>query len=318
MRLLYLGNGPFAIPALRTLAASEHEIARVVARPDRPQGKHQVIEPGPVAGVAKSLHLPLMQPESVNAPEVRQQLLSLAADLMIVADFGELLSPETLACTRLGGLNIHGSLLPKYRGAAPIVWAIYHGEKQSGVSIIQMTARLDAGGVLLQKALPIGENQTAGDLERELADLGARLVLEAIDGLTQGSLTPVEQDPSQASKAPRVRKGDGLIDWSRTAQQIHDQVRAFHPWPLAFTSLPGKTGKPLRAQILCTKTLSEQGEDNPATPGTVLATGMDGIVVATGRGKMRIEQLRPEGKNTMDAATFLRGHKLIPGSRLGE
>jgi methionyl-tRNA formyltransferase len=311
MRLVFLGNGPFARPALDALFQSTHSIELVVARPDLPSGKHQRVEPGPVASLAAELGLPLIQPPDANAADCVEQIRRIGPDLLVVVDFGQLLSSELLGAARFGGINIHGSLLPKYRGSAPIVWAVYHGDKESGVSIIQMTPRLDAGGVILQESVPIGPNQTAGELEEVLAPLGARLALQAVGRIASGAALPIPQDPSLATKAPRLKKDHGRIEWTRTAQQIHDQVRALNPWPIAFTEWRRDGHAPLRLQIL--ESRPEPQAETDSAPGTVAAVHKDRFEVATGAGRLTVLRLKPAGKPAMDAGAFLRGAALAVG-----
>lgn len=312
MKLVVLGNGPFAAPTLAKLAESRHSIALVVARPDRPQGKHQQVLPGPVAALATQLGLPLAQPPSANEPNFVARLAGLGPDLLVVADYGEILRPACLAAARLGGINLHGSLLPKYRGAAPIVWAIYHGETESGVTVIQMTPELDGGGMLAQCAVPIGPDQTAEVLESELSRLAARMALEAVDALEQGTARPIPQDSQRATRAPRVKKEDGNIDWSRAASQIHNQIRAMRPWPIAFTYWHRPNAPATRLQIL-RSTFSNDAAT--AAPGTIVGLS-PAFRVATGSGILEIQCLRPAGKAEMDAATFLRGYRPQVGQRL--
>lgn len=315
MRIIFLGNGPFAAPALRACAAAGLDIPLVVTRPDRPQGKHQVVVPGPVTALANELELPLRQPESINDPTVLEELKRQAADLLVVADYGQILSREALQTTRLGGINIHGSLLPKYRGAAPIVWAVYHGEPSTGVSIIQMTAGLDAGGVILQGEIPIGPEQTAGDIEPILAELGAKLAIEAVDLLASGKAVAIPQDKLQVTKAPRVRKEDGMIDWARSAEDIQNQIRAMQPWPIAYTQWKRDKGEPMRIQILRSRVVIEE---SAKSPGTILRLGPAAIAIATGKGTLEIESIRPAGKGALDVAAFLRGNRLAVGQKLGD
>lgn len=314
MNVIFLGNGPFAVPALKRLAASGNAIPLVVTRPDRPQGKHQQTLPGPVKTAANELGLTTAQPESVNDPEFIRTLQGLKADLLVVADFGQILSSDCLAATRLGGINIHGSLLPKYRGAAPIVWAIFHGDSVTGVSIIQMTSGLDAGGVIVRRELLIGPDETAADIEPTLAELGADAALEAIQLLNEGKSHVIPQDAALVTKAPRVRKEDGLIQWERSAQQIHNQVRAMQPWPIAYTFWLRSAGEPLRLQVLRTRIDSASAA---AEPGTITSLERDRISVATGNGTLAILQLKPAGKGAQDAGTFLRGNRMAVGQKLG-
>ena len=253
MRLIMLGTGPFAVPTLKKLATSRHEVALVVTRP--PTGRKAMASPLQQAG--ESLGLEVWAPATVNVAESQSRIASLEPDLLVVCDYGEILRPETLATSRLGGINLHGSLLPKYRGAAPVQWAILKGEMETGNSVIQMTPGLDAGPLLAQQRVSIDSDEDAEQLEARLAAMGADAVLEVVDKLESGSATSIAQDKGLASKAPRLKKEQGAIDWSRPAQEIKDQVRGLRPGlgPLPFfidraVSLCALT---LTAPLFCTQ-----------------------------------------------------------------
>ncbi|BBO36109.1 methionyl-tRNA formyltransferase [Lacipirellula parvula] len=327
MRLVMLGTGPFAVPTLRRLAASPHEVLRVITRP--PRGRRPEAPPMQVA--AEELNLPLWQPDTVNSEDSRLRLSADAPELLVVCDYGEILKPETLALTPHGGINLHGSLLPKYRGAAPVQWAVLNGDAETGNTVIQMTAGLDAGPCLGIDVLPIDPDESAGALEARLAARGGDLVLTVIDALAAGTATPIKQDRQQASKAPRLEKEHGAIDWSRDAQAIKNQVRALDPWPRAYTSWqrisepggssprsssPGSSPQePLRLILHRTSVIAPS--PNPAAaPGTVLEAGPR-LLVATGAGALEILALQPAGKRVMEAAEFLRGYQLPIGALLG-
>jgi methionyl-tRNA formyltransferase len=234
--------------------------------------------------------------------------------LLIVADYGQILSPETLAVAPLGGINLHGSLLPKYRGAAPINWALYQGERETGVTVIHMTPRIDAGPCLAQAATPIDAEETAVELEARLAELGAPLVCGAIDDLQAGRAAALPQDPAQATSAPRLKKTDGEVDWSRPAAAIKNQVRAMEPWPKTYTWWLRRGGEPMRL-ILGRVTVIDESADAP--PGTVVRSDGNELVVATGEGLLKITQLQPAGKRLLSAEEFLRGYPLTAGEALG-
>jgi methionyl-tRNA formyltransferase len=314
MRLIMLGTGPFAVPTLRALAANRaHEIALVVTRPPTDRKKSA----SPLQQAGEALALPIWSPDTVNSPDAQAQLRSVAADLLVVCDYGEILRPETLATTRLGGINLHGSLLPKYRGAAPVQWAILRGETETGVSIIEMTPGLDAGPILAQQRTPIDPDEDAAQLEARLATIGAKLVLRVVDDLQAGRAQLISQDKAQASKAPRLKKEQGVIDWSRPAQEIKNQVRALRPWPRAYTFLHRENAEPLRLNIdrvsIHPLPLGE-GRVRDAAPGTILdATSR--LIVATGDVPLEILELQPAGKRSMPAGEFLRGYRLLPGNR---
>ncbi|WP_428306966.1 methionyl-tRNA formyltransferase [Lacipirellula sp.] len=311
MRLVMLGTGPFAVPTLRQLVASSHQVLRVVTRP--PRGRRPEAPPMQVA--AEQLALPLWQPETVNSEEAVAELQSLKPDLLVVCDYGEILKPAALAVAPHGGINLHGSLLPKYRGAAPVQWAVLNGDAETGNTVIQMTAGLDAGPCLGIDVLPIDPDESAGTLEARLAARGGDLVLQVIDALAAGTAMPIKQDRQQASKAPRLEKEHGAIDWSRDAQAIKNQVRALDPWPRAYTSWQRGAGEPLRLILHRTSVVSPS-PDPAAAPGMVLEAGPR-LLVATGAGALEILALQPAGKRVMDAAEFLRGYQLPVGARLG-
>src|SRR5262245_11416637 len=238
MRLVMMGTGTFAEPTFEALLQSSHQVVGLVTQPDRAQGAERGSTRQTGKGmkhIAQGKGVPVYQPESINTPEGVAALQAWQPDLLVVAAYGQILKPEVLAAAKHGGINVHASLLPKYRGAAPIAWAIYHGEKQTGVTIIQMTPQLDAGGMLLQEAVDIGPEETSGELEARLAPLGAKLALQAIEQIASGTAKPIQQDKSQATKAPKLKKEDGLIDWNQNAWQVFNQIRAMQPWPTAYT-----------------------------------------------------------------------------------
>jgi methionyl-tRNA formyltransferase len=316
MRLIMLGTGEFAVPTLGALAASADEVALVVARP--PRGRKA--EASPLERAAKSLGIEVWLPQSVNLPASQQRLASLAADLLVVCDYGEILQPATLATTRLGGVNLHGSLLPKYRGAAPVQWAILRGETETGNSVIKMTPGLDAGPCLGQQRTPIDLDEDAAALEARLAAMGAELVLEVVEQLAAGTAKPVVQDASQASKAPRLTKEHGAIDWSRSAHQIKNLVRAVRPWPRAYTywhRADAEGGPPLRLNVdRVTVASGEAASAAGEVPGSIVKADQH-LVVATGDGTVEVLELQPAGKRSMAAADFLRGHRARVGDRFG-
>lgn len=303
MRIVMLGTGPFAVPTLKALVASEHEVLLAVSRP--PRGRKPL--PAPVQIAAEELGIPRWLPETVNSDEARARLAELHADLLVVCDYGEILKSSTLETTRLGGINLHGSLLPKYRGAAPVQWAVLNGDAETGNTVIQMTPGLDAGPCVGVDRVPIDPDETAGELEARLSERGANLVLEVVEKLAAGSIQPIEQDKSQATKAPRLEKEHGLVDWSRPALEIKNRVRALHPWPRAYTHWQRVSGEPLRLIVDRVQIVAE--EFPAALPGRVVAAG-DTFVVATGDGFLSIEQVQPAGKRVMSAGEFLRGYQI--------
>lgn len=312
MRLVMVGTGPFGVPTFRRLLESRHGVLGLVTAPSERDGR--TLPPSPLREIAAAHQVPIFDPPDINAEQARKTLASWDADLLVVCDYGQILSAPTLAAARLGGVNLHASLLPKYRGAAPISWAIYHGEKTTGVSVIHMTPQVDAGPVIAQSEVDILPDETAVELEARLAEIGAWLTLRAIDNLEAGLLEALPQDPKAACRAPKLKKTDGLVDWRRPAEAIRNQVRAMVPWPKTYTywCRPGKP--PLR---LILESVQTADRSDAAPPGTVLEAGSQGILVAAGEGAVLIRTLQPAGKRVMSAEDFLRGYRLQPGDSLG-
>ena len=320
MRLIMMGTGPFAVPVFHAILDMPHEVVTLVTAPLRLRRSKVAQSITPVRDIANAQGVPVFDPEDVNAPESRQRLMQLDADLHVVCDYGQILSAETLATARLGGINLHGSLLPKYRGAAPINWAIYHGESETGVSVIHMTPKVDAGPVIAQAAVPIGPDETAVDLEDRMAEAGAWLTRRAIDAVESGRLEALPQDAKLASRAPRLNKSHGQIDWTRTARQIKNHVRAMEPWPKTYTHWLRSEGQPVRL-ILGPVDVAEQPshlEQAASTqPGEVIEAAATRLAIATGQGIARPRSLQPAGKRMMPIDEFLRGYRIQPGDRFG-
>jgi methionyl-tRNA formyltransferase len=256
-------------------------------------------------------------PEDINAPAAVSLLSDFQADLLVVCDYGQILSRDTLAVTRLGGINLHASLLPKYRGAAPINWAIYEGETTTGVSVIHMTPQLDAGPCLVQHPTAIGPTEDAVQLESRLAEMGAEAVRQSLALLADWDGRQAlgsAQDRSQVSRAPRLQKSHGLVDWSRSAQQVFDQVRAFRPWPGTYSHWNRSTG-PMR--LLLAQVCVAQASGSWGPPGTVLQATAEGTTIACGQGALQLLEVQPAGKRIMKIDEFLRGYPMEPGHRLG-
>jgi methionyl-tRNA formyltransferase len=313
-RLVMMGSGDFAVPAFRALLASRHAVVALVTQPQRTgPGRHRHVE-NPMKSLAEARGIPVLQPERIKAPEAIAAVAEIKPDLLVVAAYGQILPARLLAASRLGGINLHASLLPKYRGAAPVNWAIYHGETRTGVTVIEMLPQLDAGPILAQREVEIAPDETAGQLEARLAELGAPLVAETVDQLEAGTAQRRPQDPDQVTLAPKLDKSDGLIDWSRRSAEIVNHVRAMQPWPSAFTFWFHESEPPQRLLILRARAILTP--TGPA-PGTVVAAEGDRIEVATGGGALAIERLQAAGKRATTAAEFLRGHPIKPGDRFG-
>jgi len=313
MRLVMMGTGPFAVPTFCRLFETHHNVVALVTGPlkDRRPG----IPPSPMRGIAEAHGVPILDPEDINTPDCQARLAGLDADLLVVCDYGQILSSATLAQSRLGGINLHASLLPKYRGAAPINWAIYRGERETGVSVIHMTPRIDAGPIIAQASSPIQPDENAAEVEARLSGLGAELVCQAIESLESRHAEPLPQDPALASKAPRLKRTDGLIDWRRPAAAIKNHIRAFEPWPKTYTFWHRPAGPPMRLILGPVAVLSDVNPGSP--PGTVIEAARDRLVIATGEGAVVVAGIQPAGKRLLTAREFLNGHRVQPGDRFG-
>jgi len=322
MKLVMMGTGSFAEPTFLKLLESPHEVVGLVTQPDRATGKERGSTRQARQGlkeIALERGVPVLQPESINTPDGASALKALGPDLLVVAAYGQILSKEVLAVAPLGGINVHASLLPKYRGAAPINWAIYHGEAQSGVTIIRMSISLDAGDMLAQEAVDILPEESAGELEARLSPLGARLAIEIVEKLAQGPVQGRPQDKTRVTKAPKLTKEHGLIDWSRPAAAVCNQIRAMQPWPTAYTYLHRAGLESLRLIVHRARpldsalplTANHEGLVGPDMTGTQI------IVECHGCTCLAILEVQPAGKRRMSAQEFLRGNAIPPGSRMG-
>ncbi|MEJ2387876.1 MAG: methionyl-tRNA formyltransferase [Chromatiaceae bacterium] len=303
LRIVFAGTPEFAIPPLEALIGSGMPPIAVYTQPDRPAGRGRRLTASPVKGTALAYGLPVYQPQTLRKPEPLEELRGLHADLMLVAAYGLILPQGALDAPRLGCVNVHASLLPRWRGAAPIQHAILAGDEASGVTIMRMEAGLDTGPMYLVKRVPLEARETGRSLHDKLAILGASALLEAMPGILDGSLTAKPQDDVRATYARKLTKEEAELDWSRTAVELDRMVRALNPWPVAQTRLQGV---PLRLW----ESEPCPGEPSTAAPGTVIATGKAGIDVATGGGVLRITRLQPPGKRPMSAAELLNARKL--------
>lgn len=315
LRLLMMGTGTFALPTFEALCVSPHPVVGLVTQPDR-MGRGHHHHPHPMKAAAVERGVPVFQPENVNAPDALERLHAFGADLYVVAAYGQILSPELLAIPPLGAVNVHASLLPKYRGAAPVQYAILRGETETGVTIFRIEPRLDAGPILGMVRTPIGERETSGDLERRLAALAAPLTREVVDGLAAGTIRPQPQDPALVSRAPKLKKEQGLIDWTRSASEIDRHVRGMQPWPMPYSFLHAPGRPPLRLLVLevIPAAVSPPAESRP---GEVLSGPPGRLFVRCGGGAVELLRLQPAGKRSMSAEEFLRGHAVTPACRFG-
>lgn len=306
MRVIFLGTAQFAVPSLERLVEARHTVVMCVTQPERPQGRGRVLQPSPVRRTAERLALPLMQPERIQ----RSLLAPLASDVGVVAAYGQLIDAETLALPAHGVLGVHPSLLPRYRGAAPVARALLDGEITTGVTIYRLNAQMDAGEILAQERVAIAPDETAPELTDRLAGVGAELLVRSLADLAAGRATFTAQDESLATVAAKLTKTQGQIDWAVSAERIVRLVRACVPWPGAMTTWHGTAVK------LWAVSLADAPFQGVA-PGIVLQANAEGMVVAAGQGAVRIVELQPAGRRRMSVQEFLAGHQLRPGDRLG-
>jgi methionyl-tRNA formyltransferase len=311
LRVVFFGTPEFAVPTLAALLRSRHRVVGVVTQPDRPRGRGQKTSASPVKAVAAAARLPVLQPERLKDPAFLDRLAALGADLGVVAAYGKILTDAVLAMPSLGLINVHASLLPRYRGAAPVHRAIIAGERETGVTIMRVVKALDAGAMIAKVHRAIGSDDTSDEVERDLGRLGADLLVETTDALAAGIAIETPQDDAAATYAHRLAKGDGIIDWSRTAEDVHNLVRGLHPWPHAFT-FHGNDRFILRRSSVSTQ-MSSRGA---VAPGTIVEAHGDRLLVAAGQDQLQVLQIQAEGKRPMNARDFLAGHRLAPGDRL--
>jgi methionyl-tRNA formyltransferase len=325
-RIVFMGSPDFALPALRRLLESGHQVVAVYTQPDRPAGRGRGLQAPPAKTLALDHGVPVFQPAKVSTPETVEELERLAPDLIVIAAYGQILKQSVLDVPRRGVLNVHASLLPRHRGAAPVAAAILAGDEEAGVSIMQTELALDAGPVLAQRQVPIAPKATAGTLTDRLAEEGADLLMEVLPAWLDGSLVPAPQDSSKATYAPMLRKEDGRIDWALPAEDVWRRVRAFTPWPGAFTYLDGRPLRLLETWPLAGPMGVADGDRLPA--GTVVqwpsgentpseAAGQPGFAVVTGGGLLGIVRVQLAGRRALTAAEFLRGQRDLVGKRLG-
>jgi methionyl-tRNA formyltransferase len=307
-----MGTPDFAVPSLRVLLEEKEqvEVIGVVTQPDRPKGRKKVLTPPPVKVEALNHDLPVFQPQKLRSEEGIRQVLELQPDLIVTAAYGQILPEPVLEAPKYGCINVHASLLPKYRGGAPIHHAIINGEKETGVTIMYMVKALDAGDMLLQRAIPITSGDNVGTMHDKLANLGAELLKEVLPSILDGTVQAVPQDDEQATFAPNITREDEKIDWKRSARELDCQIRGLCPWPVAYTMWKGKPFKIWKASVV-----NEETQDEP---GTVIRLDADGIVVATGNGMLRLTEVQPSGKKPMSAKQFINGRQMKAGDRFGD
>lgn len=310
MKIIFMGTPDFAVGTLEALVHAGHEITLVVSQPDKPKGRGHELIPTAVKAAALKHNLRIYQPEKLRGEIAEEMLRNTEADVIVVAAFGQLIPKSILEMKRYGCINVHGSLLPKYRGAAPIQWAVIDGETESGITIMQMDAGLDTGDMLLKAAIPLESKETGGSLFDKLSALGASLCVEALEKLEAGSLVPEKQGESPTPYARMLTKEMGELDWSRSASELERLIRGLNPWPSAYTGLLGKTLKIWDADVC-------EEEWAGSACGEIVRVSKEAFYVACGQGVLKIKELQLQGKKRMDTAAFLRGYHLEEGSILG-
>lgn len=310
LRIIFMGTPDFATANLRALIAGPDKVVAVVTQPDKAKGRGKKLTPPPVKVVANEADIPVLQPTKIKTEEFRNGLLSYQPDLIVVTAYGRILPQSLLELAPLGCINVHGSILPLYRGAAPVQWTVINGEKEAGITIIQMDKGMDTGDMLLKATLPTTPQETAGSLFAKLAPLGSETLLKAIKGLKEGTISPTPQDHSKATVAPMLKKSDGLINWKKDALDIERLIRGLDPWPTAFCFLDGKRLRLFQPEVVY------KDSDNP--PGTVLYADKRGLLVACGSNALLIKEIQPEGKKRMPVEAFLCGYPIAAGTLLSD
>lgn len=306
-----MGTPDFSVPVLDMLVDEGYVIVGVVTQPDRPKGRKRVMTPPPVKVAAERHGLPVLQPEKVKDPEQLQPILDLKPDLIVTAAFGQILPKQLLDAPKYGCINVHASLLPELRGGAPIHYSILQGKKETGITIMYMVEKLDAGDILTQSVVPIEEHDHTGSLHDKLSISGSQLLKDTLPKLLKGELTPVKQDDAKATFAPNIKREQEKIDWTKSGEEIYNHIRGLHPWPVAFTQYEGKVMKIWWGEKI-------ESTSN-ADPGTVLYTDSDGPVVATGNGTaIKLTDIQPAGKKRMTSAQYLQGRTFEKNERFGE
>jgi methionyl-tRNA formyltransferase len=316
MKVIFMGTPEFALPTLARLIETGHEVAAVFTQCDKPAGRGKRLHEPPVKALAVEHGIAVHQPEKIKtSEEVRKIFEAVTPDLCVVAAYGKILPDWLIMIPRLGCVNVHPSLLPKYRGAAPINWALANGERETGVTILQMDVGMDTGPILAQRSIRIGDDETAPELSARLAQLGAELLSETLSRIERGEVAPLAQDDGEAIYAPMLKREDGLIDWRMNASEIANHVRAFQPWPGTYTNFRGGRLIVWRGS----EALSRQGDDFTVEPGTVLNIDDSGItIVCRGLSALLIEEVQVEGKRRVSAREFANGARLKPGARINQ
>lgn len=310
LRIIFMGTPDFGVPCLQALADGPDDVVAIVTQPDRRKGRGKKLAPPPVKLLGESLDIPVLQPTRIRTEEFRNGLLSYQPDLIVVTAYGRILPPSLLELTPMGCINVHGSLLPLHRGAAPIQWSLIKGDKKTGVTIIRMNEGMDTGDILLKAEIIPSSEETAGTLFDKLAQLGSQTLLRAIQGLKDGTIAATSQDHEQATDAPMLKKSDGLIDWSKNGVDLECLIRGLDPWPSAFCFCENKRLRLFKPEVIY--------KESNARSGTLLQADKRGLLVACGEDTLLIREVQPEGKKRMEVEAFLCGYPLEPGILLGQ
>ncbi len=307
LRIIFMGTPEFAVPTLKELLNGPDEIVAVVCQPDKKRGRGRKLSPPPTKILATEHGIPVLQPSSIRTDVFLDEIRSLRPDLIVVAAYGKILPGTLLYLPPMGTINVHGSLLPKYRGAAPIQWAVINGEEETGVTIMQMDEGMDTGDILMPSVIPIEKDDTAGTVFKKLAELGGKVLVEAIQLLKEKKLPPIKQDDSLASEAPLLSKEMGHLDWSKDARELHCLIRGLDPWPSAYSFLGNKRFRFFRPEVI------EGNADEE--PGTLCKADKNGLLFATGKDYLAIHEIQPEGKKRMDAQACICGFCFTTGEK---
>ena len=316
MKIIFMGTPDFAEYILESLYNAGHDIVLIVTQPDKPRGRSGKLSPSPVKEWAMSHNIEVFQPEKIKAQESIEYMSKIDADIAVVAAFGQILPKEILDMPRFGCINVHASLLPKYRGAAPIQWAILNGDSKTGVTVMQMGVGLDDGDILLSKETVLDGTETGGELFDTLAMLGGEAVTEALNLIEAGDVTPIQQDEDKATHVGMINKSMGLIEWNKSAAEIERCVRAFNPWPAAYTLLHGKSLKIWKSHVTNDNELQSSITDG-FKDGEICYTDKKSLFVMTGEGILSLDEVQSEGKKRMDIKSYLLGHQVFSGEKLG-
>ena len=311
MRIIFMGTPEFAVPVLESLINSRHEVVAVVTQPDRPKGRGKNMQFSPIKECALAHNIPVMQPVNVSVPEVIDELRAYEPELIVVVAFGQFVTKKIREMPKYGCINVHASLLPKYRGAGPIQWAVINGEKESGVTTMYMCREIDKGDMLLKDTVTLDPKETGDSLHDKLSMMGGPLLLKTIDQLEDGSAVRIPQCEEESTYAPKLEKTMGNIDWTMDADRIERLVRGLNSWPGTFTKIHGKTVKIWDCDVVCQETLTEN--QAAVKPGTVIVSEKDQLIVKAGNGALSLRMLQPEGKKNMTVDAYLRGYPIAQG-----